>query len=487
METSYILIKGAIVLSISPPNQVLYDHDILVEDSYIKSVAPNLTLPTAGPGTTVTTIDARNCIVTPGFVNGHHHMWQHLLRGLTADWSLFGYACHLRTVYGSLYSPEDVRVSNYAAALSLLNNGVTTVLDHCHVVNSPEHADAAVAGLKEAGIRGTFCYGFYPNPSVPGVPDSVADNTFDQAKRMDDALRVRNQYFSTNSPASSLLTFGIALDDPTNLTPEQNVKGLQEARKLNPRITTAHASVVSDGEPKPEIVQQLEDAGMMSPDLVFSHGVWFTEQEIDAVRRAKAGVIGTPDTEIQMGMGYPVVWKASDAGCRCGLGLDITSNQGNDFVAQMRLALQVQRAREYGHGYNQAVQRDLNRKAADVLRMATLGGAEAMQLDSLIGSVEAGKKADLVLWRCDDIETLPILDPVATVVFHSSPKSIDTVLVDGKIVKQDGQLTGFDWPSLREQVQNRSERLRNEAAKIDMAHAEARFHAVFKRAMQERK
>ncbi|KAL4936316.1 hypothetical protein BDV06DRAFT_233533 [Aspergillus oleicola] len=485
MATSYILIKGAIVIPISPPNQVLYNHDILIEGSYIKSIAPNLTLPTTGPNAIATTIDASNYIVTPGFVNGHHHMWQHLLRGLTVDWSLFGYACHLRTVYGSLYSPEDVRVASYAAALSLLNNGVTTVLDHCHVVNSPDHADAAVNGLKAAGIRGTFCYGFYLNPTVPGVPESVADNTFDQAKRMHDALRVREQYFSCNDPATSLLTFGVALDDPTNLTREENIKGLQDARKLEPRITTAHASVVSDGEPKPEIVQQLEDAGMMGPDLVFSHGVWFTDEEIDAVRRSRAGVIGTPDTELQMGMGHPIVWKASDRGCSCGLGLDITSNQGNDFVAQMRLALQVQRAREYAHGYEQAVQRDLNRKAADVLRMATLGGAEAMQLESLIGSIDAGKKADLVLWRCDDIETVPILDPVATVVFHSSPKSIDTVLVDGKIVKKNGQLTGLDWPSLREQVQSRAQRLREEAAKIDMVHAESRFYAVFKRAMHE--
>ncbi|KAL4961073.1 uncharacterized protein BDV14DRAFT_211286 [Aspergillus stella-maris] len=485
MAASYILIKGATVLPVSPRNQVLHDHDILIEHSYIKSVAPNLTLPNLSPSTSTTIIDASNCIVTPGFVNGHHHLWQHLLRGLTADWSLFGYACHLRTVYGSLYSPEDVRIANYAAGLSLLNNGVTTVLDHCHVVNSPEHADAAVAGLKEVGIRGTFCYGFYPNPIVPGIPESVADNTFDQAKRLDDALRVRNKYFPDNNLETALLTFGVALDDPTNLTPEQNVQGLRDARKLNPRITTVHASVVSDGEPKPEIVQQLEDASIMGPDLVFSHGVWFTDEEIDAVRRAKAGIIGTPDTEIQMGMGYPIVWKASDARCRCGLGLDITSNQGNDFVAQMRLALQVQRAREYGHGYDQAVQRDLNRKAADVLRMATLGGAEAMQLDSLIGSIEAGKKADLVLWRCDDIETVPILDPVATIVFHSSPKTIDTVLVDGKIIKKNGEFTELDWPSLREQVQNRSGRLRSEAAKIDMAHAESRFQAVFKRAMEE--
>ncbi|KAL4925296.1 uncharacterized protein BDV17DRAFT_272303 [Aspergillus undulatus] len=485
MPDSYILIKGATVVPMNRDNEVLYHHDILIEDSWIKCLGPDLSIPTTSDGSTAVIIDAKNSIITPGFVNGHHHMWQHLLRGITADWSLFGYACHLRTVHGSLYAAKDMQIANYAAGLSLLSNGVTTVLDHCHAVNSPGHADAAIKGLKDAGIRGTFCYGFYPNPTVPGVPESVADDPFDQTQRINDALRVRSKHFTNNDASSSLLTFGVALDDPTNLTRDENIKGLKAARALEPRIITAHASVVSDGEPKPEIVQQLEDAGMMGSDLVFSHGVWFTDDEIDAVRRSRAGVIGTPDTELQMGMGYPIIWKANDLGCRTGLGLDITSNQGNDFVAQMRLALQVQRAREYAHGYDEAVQRDLRRKTADVLRMATLGGAQAMQLDSLIGSIAPGKKADLVLFRCDDIDTVPVVDPIATVVFHASPKHIDTVIVDGNIVKQNGRLVGLDWDSLRDQVQARSERLLSEAAKIDMAHAEARFHAVFKRAMLE--
>ncbi|KAL4914621.1 hypothetical protein BDW62DRAFT_219916 [Aspergillus aurantiobrunneus] len=482
MSPSYILIKNATVLPMEPsPNTVLNNHDILIENSWIKSVAPNLSLPPLRDGSAGTTIDGKDCIVTPGFVNAHHHLWQHLLRGLTLDWSLFGYACHLRAVYGSLYTAEDVRIANYAAALSLLSNGVTTVLDHCHVVNSPAHADAAVNGLRESGIRGTFCYGFYENPKVPGDFASAAGDTFGQAARMEDARRVRREYFPKNDVSDSLLTFGVALDDPTNLSREENVRGLEAARALGPRITTAHASVVSDGEPKAEIVQQLEDAGMMGSDLVFSHGVWFTDGELDAVRRAGAGVVGTPDTELQMGMGYPVVWTAGDRGCRVGLGLDITSNQGNDFMAQMRLALQAQRAREY----DRRVQTEVPRKTADVLRMATLGGAEAMQMESVVGSVVAGKKADLVVFRCDDIDTVPVVDPIGTVVFHASPKNIDTVIVDGAIVKQDGRLLNVDWKSLQGQVQSRSERVRAEAAKVDMQKAEANFLAIFDRAMHK--
>jgi cytosine/adenosine deaminase-related metal-dependent hydrolase len=477
MSNSYILIKEATVISMDASDgKRPYKCDILIENEWIKAMDQELSLPSDCEGVT---INAKDCIITPGFVDGHHHMWQHLLRGITVDWSLFGYACHLRSVYGSLYTPDDVYFANYAAALSLLNNGVTTVLDHCHVINSPAHADAAVKGLKDAAIRGTFCYGFYQNPKEPGDHTSTVTDTFDQAARVRDALRVREEHFSTNDPQSSLLTFGIALNDPPTQSREENIGELALARELKARLITVHASVVSHGAPKPEVVQSFVDAKLMGPDLVFSHGGWMTESEMAAVRSCGAGIVGTPDTELQMGMGYPVVWNAADLGCRTCLGLDITSNQGNDFMAQMRLALQTQRARDY----DQTVHRDVHRKTADVLRMATLGGAKVMNLESLIGSIVPGKKADLVIIRCDDIDTVPVVNPIGTVVFHASPKNIDTVIVDGNIVKRDGQLVGVDWQSLRGQIISRSQRLLGQAAKVDMEKTETLFHSLFEKAM----
>ncbi|KAJ5815933.1 hypothetical protein N7447_008166 [Penicillium robsamsonii] len=480
MSNSYILIKGGTVIPlVTSGGKPLYNCDILIENDRIQDIGQDLSLPT---GNNVSTIDAKNCIITPGFADGHHHMWQHLLRGITANWSLFGYACHLRSVYGSLYTPDDVYLATYAAGLSLLNNGITTVLDHCHVINSPAHADAAVKGLKDAGIRGTFCYGFYRNPKEPGDFASTASDPFDQAARVDDALRVREEHFLNNDVNSTLLTFGVALNDPPTQSREKTIEELEIARKLKARLITVHASVVShDGAPNPEVVQDLADAQLMGPDLVFSHGGWMTDSELAAVQSSGAGIVGTPDTELQMGMGYPVVWKSADMGCRSCLGLDITSNQGNDFMAQMRLALQTQRARDCDH---RTVHRDVRRKAVDVLRMATLGGAEVMDMDSLIGSIVPGKKADLVMFRCDDIDTVPVVDPIATVVFHASPKNIDTVIVDGKIVKQNGRLVGVDWESLHDEIICKSQRLRDQAGKVDMKKAESLFHSIFEKAMQ---
>lgn len=167
-------------------------------------------------------------------------------------------------------------------------------------------------------------------------------------------------------------------------------------------------------------------------------------------------------------------------GCRVGLGLDITSNQGCDVLAQMRLLLQMQRALENAKpNPNSNEEKEsgppikLTRKTMDVLRIATLGGAQVLQLDQLTGSITPGKKADLVIFRCDDIDTTPVVDPVGTVMFHASVKQIDTVLIDGRLV-------GVDWLGLRGELGGRSERLRREAGGVDIKRVEEFWRDLFR-------
>lgn len=405
-------------------------------------------------------------------------MWQQLIRGVATDWSLFDYLVSIRSLYGSVYTAADVELAYYAAALDLLNNGVTCVLEHSHIINSPQHADAAITGLKKAGIRGCFCYGFYENPVIEGSDVPGVDLAkFDHEQRVRDARRVRDVHFRSNDPAKDLLTFGIAPTEPESQPLVETVRQVLLSRELGARITTMHVAMGPYDTAHKEVVQHLANSGVLGPDLVFSHGASLTDSELDAIREAGAGIVATPDTELQMGMGFPVGFRAADKGCKSCVGLDITSNQGNDFLSQMRLALQVQRAVD-----NQAVfPLAIKRKTAEILRMGTLGGAEVLRLDHLVGSVAVGKKADLVILRCDDISTVPVDDPTAEVIFHASRANIDTVIVDGRIVKKDGQLVGVDWPLLRAALRSQSERIKAQAAKVDLAAAKAKWLEVFSR------
>ncbi|EXL52402.1 hypothetical protein FOCG_08194 [Fusarium oxysporum f. sp. radicis-lycopersici 26381] len=140
----------------------------------------------------------------------------------------------------------------------------------------------------------------------------------------------------------------------------------------------------------------------------------------------------------------------------------------------MRLALQARRAQENEEGFPLSI----NRKTADVLRMGTLGGAEVIRMEDLIGSITVGKKADLILVRCNDIENTPVGDPVGSVVFHSSVKDIDTVIIDGKIKKHKGKLT-VDWERLREEVIRRADRIKADAATIDLTEARKHWMEIF--------
>ncbi|KAH7259107.1 uncharacterized protein BKA55DRAFT_562064 [Fusarium redolens] len=468
LSPNLILIRNATVLTVDPLNGTLENSDILIKDDRIVAIGQTLPKPSESY---VTIIDAQGCIVTPGFVDGHHHMWQQLLRGIATDWSLFYYTVNMRTIYGSLYTPEDVYLSTYVAALSLINNGVTSVLEHCHIINSPDHADAAVRALQDAGIRGTFCYGFYANPPLPNQPDQKA---FSHMPRLSDAARIRDKYFGENDAAEQLLTFGIAPDEPESLPIEETIAQIRQSRELGARIITMHVAMGPYDLAHRQIVQYLANEGMLGPDLVFSHGSSFTEDELQAIKESGASIVGTPDTELQMGMGFPIVFQAFDRGCHTCLGIDITSNQGNDFIAQMRLALQARRAQEN----EQAFPLSINRKTTGVLRMGTMGGAEVMRMEDLIGSITVGKKADLILIRCDDIENTPVGDPVGSVVFHSSVKDIDTVIIDGKIKKRNGKLT-VDWERLREEVIRRADRIKADAAKIDLTAAKKRWMDIF--------
>lgn len=461
MAAISILIKDATVITVDEALGTQLHCDILVEDGVIKAVGPGLS--TSG---VCDVIDGTNCIVSPGFVDTHHHLWQQLLRGVTTDWSLGNYIEHIRNVYGSLYTPDDVYTANYFAGLDLINNGITTVIDHCHILNSPKHVDAAIKGLKDAHVRGTWCFGFYENPGradLPGSNHTVSKPAgFDHATRVAEAQRARTEHFPDNDPETQLLTFGGAPAEAEGMTLEALQKDIDLFRSLGARVITMHVAM-GNYDVNHQIVQQLGDSKYLDKDLLFSHGASFTESEFALIRASGAGVSSTPETDLQMGMGHPVAFKAAAYGCRVGLGIDITSNQNNDFLALMRLLLQAERGKRHDEMMNLAgasrVPFNVTPQSHEALYMATMGGAKSINLDHLIGSITPGKRADLVITRCDDMNAVPVTSPIGALMFNVHIGNIDTVLVNGKIVKKGGQVLNVDWPKLRAEVRERSARM----------------------------
>ena len=463
-----VLIRNATILSLDGNIGLKHGCDILVSDNKIAAISPKL--PTFAIDEI---IDATDCLVTPGFVNTHHHCWQQILRGVGTDWHLADYFLQMRRTYSGLFTAEDVYISNYVAALDLINNGVTTVVDHCNIINTPHHTDAAIRGLQDAGIRGAFCYDLYENPA--DLPGSVpGQNMFNLVARKADAERARKEYFSArNDPAEDLITFGGAPGEVEAQSIEQTVGEMQFFRRIGARIITAHVAHGTYGQPfqtaegvrhteASRTVEAMGKAGVLGRDLLLSHCTNATSAELSMLKRMGCTISTSPETELQMGIGSPCAFKAKDKGINVSLGLDTSGCGSNDVFAAMRLLLQSERGRHDAVEkikYPHQRPRKVARKSVEALEIATIGGARALHIDHLVGTICLGKRADLVVTRLDTFNMTPFTDPVGSFIFHANPGNIDVVLVNGKILKRGGELVGIDWPYLRQEIRQRAARI----------------------------
>lgn len=459
MSKSYHIRNGTVV-SVDEEIGVKYNCDVLVENGTITAVGNNLKVPNG-----IAEIDATDCIISPGFVDTHRHTWQTQLKNVTSDALLPEYFFNIRNIYGSCYNARDAYLGNLVGALESIDAGITFLIDHCHMINSPRHSDAVVEGLRDAQIRAVFCYGLYRNQKWTGVAEGTIQDETVPDWRLEDAKRVKDKYFPTNSP-DTLLRFGFAPAEVERYSVDESIGQLEYGRKIGAALITGHISL-GKMDRGVNFIRKLKQRKLLGPDLLFSHCASLHDDELDAVREYGVSLSVTPETEMQMAMGPPIVFRAADRKCNASLGCDVACNNPIDMFQQMRLMLQAQRNTD--NVAVEGVPTTISRKCHEVLRLATMGGAECVGLKDVIGSITVGKRADLVLTKCTSMRLTPVHDPVRALVLYANASDVDTVLIDGLIVKQGGNLTGFDWPTLRKDLLESSKNIidRSKAAPLD--------------------
>lgn len=416
------VIKGGYVLTLDRSVGGLEQADVLIEDSVIVAVQPNLEV------SDCEVIDAADMIVMPGFVDTHRHVWESLVRTIGTDWSLPNYL--QRLYYGGIGSrlrPEDGYAANLLGALEALNAGVTTVLDWS-MIYSPEHADALIAGLQHAGIRGVFAYGvsgeteYWSRDSRKLVPQDVR--------------RIKRDYFSSED---QLLTLGLAIRGPEFSSWEATVEDIRLARELD-AVCSMHVGFGNWG-PHDRSIEKLHQAGLLGPDLNMVHANTMSYDEYRLLADAGASLSVTPEVEMMMGHGYPATGLFLENGGIPALGVDVVTSTGGDMFSQMKFALQAERARVNQKMLDAGnMPEQLQLKAEQVLQFATTAGARALQLEHKIGSLSPGKEADLIFIRTTDLNLFPVTDPVGAVVQFAHPGNVDSVFVAGRPVKRHGKL-----------------------------------------------
>jgi cytosine/adenosine deaminase-related metal-dependent hydrolase len=359
----------------------------------------------AAPG--VARIDGAGMIVLPGLVETHWHIWTTLLRSLSGDRQEHGYFPTSRTV-GTFYTAQDMYAAARLAAAEAVHSGITFVHDWCHNVRGPEYAEADLRALAEAGIRARFSYGS-PTGASNDAPLDLADFA---------RLHGRWKDYSNDG----LLTLGLAW---RGMASDASLRDRVRAQELGLPISV-HANnfkTTAGGI-----------AGLAKAKLLDSS--WCTAEEIRALADTGANVSVSPYTELRIGFGMPIVADFRAAGIEVGLSVDTPALSGNaDMFAIMKAIQNIENGRATD---------EFKLSARRVLELATIGGARSMGLGDQIGSLVPGKRADLIMVNTRQVNLAVFTEPAHMLVEAAQPANVDTVVVDGKILKRAGALTTVD-------------------------------------------
>jgi cytosine/adenosine deaminase-related metal-dependent hydrolase len=382
-------------------------------------------------------IDGNGCLITPGLVNTHHHLYQWITRGLAADSTLFEWLTTLYPVWAGI-DADAVHVAATGGLTWLAKTGCTTTTDHHYVVprDAGDVFEAEIIAAAQVGLRFHPCRGSMDLGQSSGglPPDHVVEE-------LDDILTgtqsVIDRWHDPN--AGSMLQIAVAPCSPFSVTESLLRESATLARENGVRMHTHLAETLDEESFCRELfgctpVEYMERVGWVGPDVWYAHAVHLDDAGIETMARTGTAAAHCPTSNARLGAGIARAADLVKGGVTVGLGVDgAASNEACSLIEESRHALLFARAK--GGPQTMTV-----RKA---LELGTIGGARVLGREGEIGSIEVGKLADLAMWKLDTVAHAGITDPVAALVLGSTPP-LKFLLVNGRIVVADGRVTTVD-------------------------------------------
>jgi cytosine/adenosine deaminase-related metal-dependent hydrolase len=443
---STLVLDGCAVVTMDDQGSEYASGHVVVTGNVITAVGSGSPPPASLAGSTdsvanssgtVRRIDASGCLATPGLINTHHHLYQWGTRGMAADATLFEWLTQLYPVWARM-DADIVRDLATAALAWLARTGCSTTMDHHYVFprSGGDLLGSTVAAARQVGLR------FHPTRGSMDLGASAGGLPPDEVVEDRDAVLIASkaaiEEFHDASP-QSMLRVGLAPCSPFSVTSELLTDAAELARQAGVRLHTHLAETADEDEYCAEHfgctpVEYLDSLGWLGDDVWLAHGVHLDDAAITRLAATGTGVAHCPSSNGRLGAGICRTHDLLAAGVRVGLGVDgAASSEESSLIGEVRQAALI--ARSAGGPRAMSVRQ--------ALRLATMGSAQLLGRDQEIGSLEAGKLADIALWRLDTLPHAGIADPVAALVLGARP-ALELLLVNGETVVERDQLVTVD-------------------------------------------
>ena len=430
-----ILIKNAdAILTMDDQRRELHGADIRLKDGVVAEIG--IGLETSGE-----VVMATGCVVTPGLVNTHHHLYQSLTRAVPGgqDALLFGW---LQTLYPiwSRFGPEEMRISAMVGLSEMALSGCTLSSDHLYLYPNGSRLDDTIDAAKEVGLR------FHPTRGSMSIgesdgglpPDSLVEK---EHAILEDCIRVIDAHHDASE--GSMVRVGVAPCSPFSVSRDLMRDAAILARDKGVMLHTHLAENDEDIAYSLEKFgvrpgQYAEDLGWTGDDVWHAHCVKLDGQEIDLFAKSKTGVAHCPCSNCRLGSGIAPVRQMRDAGVKVGLGVDgSASNDSGNLISEARQAMLLQRVASGADAMS----------AREALEIATRGGAQVLGRHDC-GQIAAGKRADIAIWDTTGVESAGSWDKAALLL--AGPTKVKHLFVEGRQVVRDGHMATIDLPKVIE-------------------------------------
>jgi len=448
------ILINALVVTMNDKREVLENAAVAVEDDRI--IAVGETDEIIGVYADAQRTDCAGSIIIPGMVNTHTHSFQTLLKGLGDDMELTKWISCMTGPAALQLTQDDLHIAAMHACVESIRSGVTTLVDFQYVHTQPEMSDKVVEAFQRSGMRGFVCRGFMTTGAEFGVPEEMIE-------QIDDVLAdVRASIQKHNRPGGRV-QIGIApcMVWTVDRNAYQKVRALADQEGI---LITLHLSE-TDFETERAMAdygctetQMLHGIGFWGPDVLAVHCVNCNSEDITLLKQSDTKVSHNPCSNLYLGSGIAPIPKMLDSGLTVALGSDGPASSNNHSIFHaMKFAALIQKG----------VHRDPTIMTAEkVLAMATIDGARSVGLDHEIGSIEVGKKADIVVITPDSPWITPLHNAPSALVYSALGHEVSSVMIDGKFVMKNRAVLSIDETDVRNKAQTAASNLALRAAII---------------------